>query len=150
MWRFGAVTFLICHIGLFYLLNIAPNSFFAIFHFFLLAKTWSEFFAFLCLKWKQKKPNEPERSKCIRERNLLITLTLFQLYLKKIISICAQLTMNAQSCSFLFLQLSVISWLPVISVQKKIVSWSSLGLMVFVNRLVNCVLNLMGKWIFVN
>ena len=74
----------------------------------------------LCLslfKVKQKKPNEPENIKVYQQKEFINYPYPFStLYF---ISICAQLTMNAQSRSFLFLQLSVISWLPVISVQRK-------------------------------
>ena len=47
------------------------------------------------------------------------------------------------TCSFLFLQLSVISWLPVIRMQGKScpIAWDYWIL----GGLVNCVLNLMGK-----
>ena len=55
-------------------------------------------------------------------------------------------TANYERTVMFFFVLTVVSYLLAPSYQcaKKIVS-SSLGLMAFVNRLVNCILNLMGK-----
>ena len=84
-------------------------------------------------------------SKFIRERNLLITLTLFQLSTeqKSHFHMC---TANCERTVTFSFVLSVVSYLLAPSYQcaKKVVS-NSLGLVDFVNRLVNCVLNLMGK-----